>query len=331
MHVSNQRGDEVARDAELDRLKAKQDQTFQRQQEAFRIMKRKQDQQHLLYEQQQVAWNRRQKARDEMNREYDRMQADRAQNDRIWSDYKRIRDYNNSRISSLKPQADSIYRSMVSAFERASSAYNGGDKASAPGYAEEGRRYKATLQSLNSEIKALGAEVKSAKSSAEALSGGNTNAATFNSAKSRFQDAKSEHESIQAKFKIAKAEYDRAKAAFKDAQSEHQKARDAREMRKAILRTEKEKEVSKVEMAVMLSNSSEWGVFDGKRARIKPKNDGSGKIDVYFGGLSVDGDGVGHGHVVIDGSQVVYMRQPWKDKYNPDDIDIDEDRNITNI
>jgi hypothetical protein len=318
----------VARDAELDRLKAEQDRTYQRQQEAFQTMKRKQEEQHALYEQQQAAWNRRKAVGDELNREYERLQASRKLNDEVWGEYQRVRDYNNSRISALKPQADSAYRNMVSAFERASTVYNSGDKAAAPGYSAEGKNYQAILQSLNAEISSLGVEIKSAKARAESVGGGRTDGSAFSAAKARFQALKSEHTAIQSKFKSVKSEYDRAKATFKSAQAAHKKAKEAFQVRLATLRAEKASREAKNRNMLMVV-SGEIGYMDGKMVKIKPKDDGSGKVDIYFGGLDPRGDGIGHGHIVVDGCQVVYMRQPWKDKKNPKQIDIDFDRDIS--
>jgi hypothetical protein len=270
-----------------------------------------------------------------MNQEFERMQASRTQNDRVWGEYKRIRDYNNARISSLKSQADSAYQSMINAFERASNAFNYGDKASAPSYSAEGKNYKATLQSLNAEIRTLGAEVKSAKARAESASGGITDGCAFNSAKARFQAAKKEHELVQTKFKSVKADYDCAKVAFKSAKADHAKAKEAFQVRLTMLKAEKASRESKNAKALMVV-TGEIGYMDGKMVKIKLKNDGSGKVDIFFGGLDLVGDGIGHGHIVVDDYNVVYMRQPWKTKnisgkYNKNDVDIDLDHGIINI
>ncbi|ADU24070.1 hypothetical protein [Ruminococcus albus] len=50
------------------------------------------------------------------------------------------------------------------------------------------------------------------------------------------------------------------------------------------------------------------GTFQGKIAKIVERNDGSGKCDIYYGGPT--GDGPGHGHIVVDGSDAVHY---WRD------------------
>lgn len=52
----------------------------------------------------------------------------------------------------------------------------------------------------------------------------------------------------------------------------------------------------------------------GEDAKIKPRNDGSGKTDIYFGGSNTAGDGYGHGHAVIDREgNVIYLRDSGRD------------------
>lgn len=44
------------------------------------------------------------------------------------------------------------------------------------------------------------------------------------------------------------------------------------------------------------------------------RNDGSGKTDWYYGGSNPEGDGAGHGHVIIRDDQVIYWREPGQPK-----------------
>ena len=53
-------------------------------------------------------------------------------------------------------------------------------------------------------------------------------------------------------------------------------------------------------MALIKSNAHYLGTIFGQDAKVVPKKDGSGKIDVYFGGLNAAGDGIGHGHATIE-------------------------------
>ena len=55
--------------------------------------------------------------------------------------------------------------------------------------------------------------------------------------------------------------------------------------------------------------STYYGTFQGKKAKIVDRNDGSGKRDIYYGGPT--GDGPGHGHVVVNSSDSAqYWREP---------------------
>ena len=66
------------------------------------------------------------------------------------------------------------------------------------------------------------------------------------------------------------------------------------------------------------------GSIFGQDAKIRQRNDGSGKTDVFFGGLSAAGDGTGHGHAIIDrDGNVTYLRDAWQDH---DDYLIDDAR-----
>lgn len=289
-------------DEEFTRLKANQDNTFNEQQRAFEAMKSAKEATNRLYNAFQAAWQKRAAARDEMNREFQRMKETNAYNDAIWDEYKRVRDYNNSRISSLKYEADQAYSNMQNAFQNASNAFNYGNKAAAPGYSAEGKRHKATLQSLNSQIKQLGSEVKAAKARAQMSSGG-TSADYFKSAKAKFQIAKAEHEAAQANFKSAKAISDRAKSDFDKTKLAHQVARDALKVH-----------IEKVKAKKQERQKSDWDLMEKanipmtyrKDCKIQRKSDGT--INFYFGGLG-NKDGFGHAHVAMDkNGKVTYNR-----------------------
>ena len=63
-------------------------------------------------------------------------------------------------------------------------------------------------------------------------------------------------------------------------------------------------------MALVRSNAHYLGSLFGQNAKIVSRDDG--KTDVYFGGLAAAGDGLGHGHAVIDeNGNVTYLRDAW--------------------
>ena len=59
-----------------------------------------------------------------------------------------------------------------------------------------------------------------------------------------------------------------------------------------------------------------FGTFDGKEAKIVEGNtDNPTRVDIYYGGEGSP-DGPGHGHVVVKGSALDYLREPGES--NPD-------------
>lgn len=111
----------MARDAELDRLKAAQGAAFQRKQNA--------------YQAQQTAWEKLSSARDEMNRAYEAKQRAYYTQDQAWQYYQSVKSHNGPRIDWLNSQQESAFQNMKQAFDNASSAYERRDGASASMYA----------------------------------------------------------------------------------------------------------------------------------------------------------------------------------------------------
>lgn len=290
------------RDEELDRLKSEQDRAFARKQEAFQNKKRLKDEKNRLYQIAQDAWQRRLSARDEMNRKYEDMQSARSRNDAIWNEYKRIRDYNNGRIDTLTRQADDLYQRMVSCFERASDAYNCGEKASAHEYAAEGKQYQALLKSANEEKSRLCNEVKSARAHAEAFSD-KTDSTLFRNAKALFETAKEEHKAAELAFKEAKQRAESAEREFERAKQEHQSAQDAFQQRLKQVKSEKKRRQNSDREFMDRANIPYF-----YRDRCKVKREPDGTVNFYFGGIG-DSDGYGHAHVSMDrNGNITYNR-----------------------
>ena len=305
----------MSRNPELDRLKAEQQSLFKQKQVAFQRFKDLQERTNIAHDVMQSAWDERVRAREHMNHEFEARQYAYSHRDSVWNEYGRIRDYNNSRIESLRYEADAEHRAMQDCFERASDAYQYGDKSEAPYYSQEGHMHKDRRDELNAEISELAREVKQAKANAEA-SAPRVDSSAFNYAKSAFESAKARHESAQAEFKrlkamrdSAKAEFDHLQAQFKQAQAVfNRKLEEVKSERSAT----KQRAVNKVNMALIESNAHYLGTIFGHNAKIVPRKDSSGKIDVYFGGLNASGDGMGHGHATIDrNGNVTYLRDAW--------------------
>ena len=277
----------MSRNPELDRLKAEQQSLFEQKQAAFQKFKDLQDRTNAAHDAMQSAWEERTRTRERMNSEFEARKSAYSHRNSVWDEYGRIRDYNNSRIESLKCEADAEHRAMQNCFERASNTYQYGDKSEAPMWSQEGHEHKDRRDELNAEISELAREVKQAKANAEA-SAPKVDSSAFNYAKSVFESAKARHESAQAEFK-RKLEGIKAERSARD-----------------------QRTVDKVNMALVKSNAHYLGTLFGQNAKIVPKRDGSGKIDVYFGGLNAAGDGIGHGHATIDrNGNVTYLRDAW--------------------
>ena len=317
----------MSRNPELDRLKAEQQSLFEQKQAAFQRFKDLQEQTNMAHDIMQSAWDERVRARECMNREFEARQSAYSHRDSVWNEYGRIRDYNNSRIESLKYEADAEHRAMQDCFEQASNAYQYGNKSEAPYYSQQGHEHKDRRDALNAEISELAREVKQAKANAEA-SAPRISSYAFDSAKSAFESAKARHESAQAEFKrlkamrdSAKTEFDRLQAQFKQAQAAfNHKLEEVKSERTA----KKQQAVDKVNMALVheKGGASYLGSIFGQDAKIKPRNDGSGKTDIYFGGSNIAGDGFGHGHAVIDREgNVIYLRDSGR---NHEDYLIDD-------
>lgn len=315
----------MSRNPELDRLKAEQQSLFEQKQAAFQRFKDLQKRTNIAHDVMQSAWDERTRAREHMNHEFKARQSAYSHRDSVWDEYGRIRDYNNSRIESLKYEADAEHRAMQDCFEQASNAYQYGDKSEAPYYSQQGHEHKDRRDALNDEISELAREVKQAKANAEA-SAPRISSYAFDSAKSAFESAKARHESAQAEFKRLKAQRDSAKAEFDRLQAQFKQAQAAFNRRLEEVKSErafrKQQSVDKVNMALVKSNAHYLGTLFGQNAKVVPHGDGT--THVFFGGLNATGDGMGHGHAVIDrDGNVTYLRDAWQ---NHDDYLIDDAR-----
>ena len=187
--------------------------------------------------------------------------------------------------------------------------------------------HKDRRDELNAEISELAHEVKRAKANAEA-SAPRVDSSAFNYAKSTFESAKARHESAQDEFKRLKAMRDSAKADFDHLQTQFKQAQATFNRKLEEVKSErsvaKQRAVDKVNMALVHEKGGAFylGSIFGQDAKIRPRNDGSGKTDVFFGGLNAAGDGMGHGHAIIDrDGSVTYLRDAWQDH---DDYLIDD-------
>lgn len=217
-------GDYMSRNTELDALKLQEQEAFQRKQEAYGRYQVAKNRANIAYDAMQTAWAERCRAREEMNSEYEALQKANALSREIWDEYGRIRDRNNSRMEALRHEANSEHKMMIDCFDRASHAYNNGNKADAPKYAAEGHEHKAKRDALNAQINALVQEIQSAKATAKWKTS-RFDGFAFRRAKDIFMQAKARHESAQFGFRRLKAEQDARKKEFDAAHAEHLRLR----------------------------------------------------------------------------------------------------------
>ena len=257
----------MAKDAELDRLKAVQDLAFQRKQSA--------------YDAQQRAWERRSSARDAMNRAYEAKQRAYAEQESTWQALQHLRDSYGPRIEQLNRLQEAAFQNMGRAFDNASSAYDRRDGASAASYAAEGHRHKAESQGYVSERRGLVAELRAAKDRHESTKPAFQRAKDdFSTCKRTFDAAKAEHERAQTEFQRAKADFDTAAKAFK-------------------VRLEKVKAENKKRREDYREIARRAGVPVQHLDNIKVRKNSDGSYDIFYGGAGAP-DGLGHGHATLD-------------------------------
>ena len=268
----------MARDAELDRLKAAQDIAFQRKQRAYETM--------------QAAWQRRSSARDEMNRAFEAKQRAHEVQEASWQNYQQAKRANSPRIDQLNRQQEAAYQNMRRAFDNASMAYDRRDGAAARSHADDGHAFKAEAQRCVEERRRLVAEIRAARDRHAGPKADFQRAKVdFTAAKQRFDQAKAEHERVKDEFQRAKREFDAACKAFK---ARLEKVRAERNRRREDKRAIAERA----------------GVPSQYLDDLWVSRDSNGNTNIYFGGVGKP-NGPGHGHYVIDrNGRVTYRRNP---------------------
>lgn len=271
----------MANDTRLEQLKIAQERAFTKKQEA--------------YQKQQSSWECLSKARDKMNRAFETKQnAFEAQN-QAWQDYRSVSDQNGPRIETLNAAQERAYQNMKNAFDRASSAHDSHDGASAKSYATEGHNYKAEAQICVEERRRLVEECKSARARHEPYK------RTFDDAKIAFGHVKDEYEQ-------AKAAHARANDEFKRAKTDFDTAVKAFQERLSELRAEnsKRKENNR-------AIADKAGIPYQYRNDVYVSEESDGTVNIFFGGFGTP-DGPGHGHYSMESSgKVIYKRDPSDD------------------
>lgn len=271
----------MSKDAELDRVKAVQDNTFRRKQDT--------------YQAQQRAWEKRASARDEVNRAHEAKQRAYAEQDRSWQRFQSLRASNGARIDHLNAQQERAFQSMKLVFDSASAAHDRRDGAAAASYTADGHRFKAEAQGYVAERRRLVDEIRSARALHEPYKAAFQRAKDqFSSCKRSFDSVKAQHERASSAFKHAKAEFDACTKAFKS-------------------RLEKVKAEGKQRRLDKQLIAAKAGVPHQYRDNVRISTDASGNTNIYFGGIGKP-DGPARGHYVLDrNGKVTYARDPNQD------------------
>lgn len=269
----------MAKDAKLEQLKVAQDQTFSKKQDA--------------YQTQQRSWDYLLGLKDKMNRAFETKQKAFEDQERAWRDYRSVSDRNGPRIERLNSDQERTYQNMKDAFDKASSAHDSRDGASAKAYANEGHGYKSEAQRYVEERRQLVEDCRSAKARHEPYKRAFEDAKiAFGRIKDEFEKAKATHERANAEFKRAKADFDAATKAFQSRLNE-------------VKVENTNKKESKRALAIKA------GVPYQYQDDVYISNQFDGAINIYFGGVGKP-DGFGHGHYTLSAhGEVVYKRDPF--------------------
>lgn len=271
----------MAKDAELDRLKAAQDLAFQRKQNAFDTMQR--------------AWEKLSVARDSMNRAHEAKQRAFDYQNSSWQSLQRLRDSYGPRIEQLNSSQEAAYQNMKNAYESACSAYSNRNGAMAASYAEDGRRYKAEAQGYVAERRRLVDELRKSKEAHDAT-------------KQDFLRAKDDFNRAKRDFEKLREDHGTAKKAFQDAKSAFDKAVENFKNRLEVIKSENSKRQDDNRRL-----AERAGVPYQYLENVKVRRDSDGTINFYFGGIG-DADGQWHGHIATDSfGKVIYRRMPQED------------------
>lgn len=269
----------MAKDAELDRLKAEKDLAFQRKQDA--------------YQAQQCAWEERSSAREEMNRAFDAKQRAYVEQERAWWEYQNARTHNGPRIDSLNAKQEKAYQNMIRAFDNASSAHERGDDSGAASCAARGHRYEQKSKGYVTERRRLVEEIRSARGLRDKT-------------KAELQQAKDEFSRCRDIYDSARADNERAVFEFKRAKQEFDLSAEAFRERLEKVKTEGQKRREDKK-----SIAAKAGVPLQYRDNVWVSTDRDGNTNIYFGGVGKP-NGQGHGHYVMDrNDNVTYRRDPF--------------------
>lgn len=175
------------------------------------------------YEAVQSALKDRLAARDKLNYEFAALQKEKEPGSEVWAAFRQSRDYYGHYIDSLRQKADEEHQAMCECFERASRAYECGDKTIASGLSAEGHEHETRRNKLNAKIGQLCSKIKELRRDAERRAP-KPDYSAFDAAKAKFDQAKAVHQEAQGIFKSLDSQKKRAKEKFEKAKAAHRQA-----------------------------------------------------------------------------------------------------------
>ncbi|MBO4812736.1 hypothetical protein J5491_01155 [Candidatus Saccharibacteria bacterium] len=263
---------------EFDKLKAEEEKAYLAQKKVYHEYKRARDCANDLYDERGETIKARNSTREIMLEEYDKLDSRNEHYRTVWSDYERLQAEKKAQIDELVKKAQDENRMMQDCFDMVVLDKRSRNSSRSQKYSREGARHKDKRNSLNKKVKKLRQEIDRARERAK-QSAPKTDSSDYQRAKAAFQRAKARDEA-------AKAEFDKAVVERNLLKAEHETLK-AKYLR---LKEEIQNEL----------NAYYQELTSDKALKLLSREDGSGKTDVYFGGFRNTGDGLGHGHAVIE-------------------------------
>ena len=137
------------------------------------------------------------------------LQVESALNRKIWDQYGRVCDYNNTCIDLLRYEAKFEHEEMIESFHLARIYDEGGDSAEVKTLTKKGQAHRKKRDQINKQIGELICELKEEREKAERLAP-KPNSSKYHAAKKEFWKAKSKYDYSMKQYKKLKKAYKKA-------------------------------------------------------------------------------------------------------------------------
>ncbi len=307
----------MARDTELDTLKADMDAAFEQMKATRGLMNTVNERKNSLRYQMNEAFERMNDLHDDMKSAWQDLQSARSYQRRVWEsmDHSRDDEYKNltQKIGAAREKADERYSMASDAFKRSKRAYKKHNGELAKECSDKAYRLMDECHQYNKEFQNL------VERRREVASNQNEAVEQLHGAKAKTDSCWSKHESLRSEFLAAKSEWRSLHDKYNAIKTERQNLRD----KYYVLKSEfdKKHEAYIHRRNEVQSRRDQRRESDREIARkadvpsqylddVLVKRDTNGTINIYFGGYGAP-DGPGHGHCCVNSSgRVIYDRQP---------------------